>query len=104
MGQAERTSKLELDLSSRKQGGINTRKRSYLEATRSLLDAARAFYLAFLLAHRAKLVERVQVTSRTTGEVREALISAEKLLTWAENQTVATREHPIPHPDWNFSA
>jgi len=104
MGQAERTSKLELDLSSREQGGVNTLKRSYLEATRSMLDEARAFYLAFFLAHRAKLVERVQVISKKTGEVREALISAEKLLTWAESQTVATREHPTAHPDWNFSA
>jgi IS605 OrfB family transposase len=104
MGQAERTIKLELDLSSREQGGVNTLKRSYLEATRSILDEVRAFYLAFFLAHRAKLVERVQVVSRKTGEVREALISAEKLLTWAEYQTVATHEHPTPHPDWNFSA
>ena len=103
MGQAERTTKLELDLASREQGGINTLKRSYLQATRSILDEARAFYLAFFLAHRAKLVERVRVTSRKTGEVREAVISADKLLTWAEFQTVASREHPTPHPDWNFS-
>jgi len=46
----------------------------------------------------------VQVTSTKTGEVREAVISADKLLTWAEAHTVATRDHPSPHPDWNFSA
>lgn len=104
MGQAERTTKLELDLSHREQGGTNTEKRRYLEATRSILDEARAFYLAFFLAHPAKLTERVRVISNKTGEVREAVISADKLLTWAEYQTVATREHPHPHPDWNFSA
>ena len=104
MGQAERTTKLELDLGEREQGGANTEKRRYLEATRSILDEVRAFYLAFFLAHPAKLTEQVQVTSRKTGEVRQAQISADKLLTWAEYQTVATREHPTPHPDWNFSA
>ena len=68
MGQAERTSKLELDLSSREQGGVNTLKRSYLEATRSILDEARSFYLAFFLAHPTKLMEQVQVISKKTGE------------------------------------
>src|SRR5215469_18079199 len=86
MGQAERTTKLSLDLASREQGGINTLKRSYLQATRGILDEARDFYLAFFLTHRAKLVERVQVTSRKTGEVREAVISADKLLTLSRNK------------------
>ena len=104
MGRAERTTKLELDLGERDQGGANTLKQSYLEASRSILDEARAFYLAFFLAHAAKLTEKVQVISKKTGEVREAVISADKLLTWAENQTVATREHPTPSPDWTFSA
>ena len=104
MGQAERTTKLELDLGEREQGGANSEKRRYLEATRSILDKARAFYLAFFLAHPAKLTEQVQVISKKTGEVRQAQISADKLLTWAEYQTVATREHPTAHPDWNFSA
>jgi IS605 OrfB family transposase len=104
MGQAERTTKLELDLGERDQGGANPLKQSYLEATRSILDEARAFYLAFFLAHPAKLTEKVQVISKKTGEVREAVISADKLLTWAEYRTVATREHPTPPPDWNFSA
>jgi hypothetical protein len=104
MGQAERTTQLELDLGEREQGGANTKKRRYLEATRAVLDEMRAFYLAFFLTHAAKLVERVQVISKKTGEVREAVISADKLLTWAEYQTVATREHPTPHPEWNASA
>jgi putative transposase len=104
MGQAERTSRLELDLSDREQGGANTQKRRYLEATRSILDEGRSFYLAFFLAHPTKLMEQVQVISKKTGEVRQAPISADRLLTWAEYQTVATREHPHPHPDWNFSA
>jgi len=104
MGQAQRTTKLELDLGERDQQGANTRKQRYLEATRNLLDEARAFYLRFFLAHASKLTEQVQVTSTQTGEVREAVISADKLLSWAEAHTVATRDHPSPHPDWNFSA
>src|ERR1700730_10547488 len=39
------------------------------------------------------LTERVEIISKKTGEVREGVISAENLLTWAEFQTVATREH-----------
>lgn len=104
MGQVERTTKLELDLGSREQGGANSEKRGYLQATKSILDSARAFYLTFFLAHPEKLLEKVQVINQQTGEVREAPISADKLLTWAEYQTVATREHPHPHPDWTFSA
>src|SRR5215467_15793168 len=38
-----------------------------------------------------------------TGEVSERLISADKLLTWAEFHTVATAEHPDPPPECNFS-
>ncbi len=83
MGQATRTTKLPLDLGNRTQGGTNTGKRAYLQATAWILDAARAFYVAFFLAHRQ--------------------ISADKVLTWAEFQTVETKEHPHPLPDWNFS-
>ena len=43
MGQAIRTAKLPLDFSKRTQGGANTRKRAYLEATVQALDAARTF-------------------------------------------------------------
>jgi len=103
MGQTTRTTKLLLDLSTRDQGGANSHKRRYLEATVALLDAARAFYLEFLLAHPDKLMERVEVISKQTGEVSERLISADKLLTWVEFQTVATAEHPDPLPAWNFS-
>jgi putative transposase len=103
MGQASRTTKLLLDLSTRAQGGANSHKRQYLEETVAILNAARAFYLEFLLAHPDKLRERVEVESSQTGEVSERLISADKLLTWAEFHTVATAEHPDPLPEWNFS-
>ena len=103
MGQAARTTKLLLDLSTREQGGANSGKRAYLGATVEILNAARRFYLDFFLAHPDKLTERVEIISKKTGEVREGVISAENLLTWAEFQTVATREHPDPLSDWNFS-
>jgi IS605 OrfB family transposase len=103
MGQTARTTKLLLDLSSRDQGGTNAGKRASLEETVKILDAARQFYLAFFLAHPDKLLERVEVISRKTGEVREGVISADTLLTWAEFQTVETGEHPDPLPEWNFS-
>jgi len=103
MGQTARTTKLLLDLSERDQGGANRDKRQYLEETAIILDAARAFYLDFLLAHPDQLMERVEVISKQTGEVSERLISADKLLTWAEFHTVATAEHPDPLPQWNFS-
>jgi len=103
MGQAARTTKLLLDLSTREQGGANSGKRTHLAATVAILNAARRFYLDFFLAHPDKLTERVEIISKKTGEVREGVISAENLLTWAEFQTVATREHPNPLPDWNFS-
>lgn len=103
MGQAARTTKLLLELSARTQGGANAQKRRFLEETVKVLDAARRFYLAFFLAHPDKLTERVEVISKKTGEVKETLISADKLLTWAEFQTVGTETHPDPLPDWNFS-
>src|SRR5260370_8802491 len=103
MGQTARTTKLILDLRARDQGGANSNKRRYLEETVTILDAARQFYLDFFLAHPEKLMERVEVVSKQTGEVREGLISSDKLLTWAEFQTVETREHPTPLASWNFS-
>ena len=96
MGQTARTTKLLLDLSARDQGGANAGKRSHLEETAKILDAARQFYLDVFLAHPEKLMERVEVLSKKTGEVSERLISADKLLTWAEFHTVATAEHPDP--------
>src|SRR5262245_23106446 len=103
MGQTARTTKLLLDLSARGQRGTNTAKRHHLLETVALLNAARRFYLDFFLAHADKLTERVEVISKQTGEVGEGLISADALLTWAEFQTVETREHPHPLPEWNFS-
>jgi hypothetical protein len=42
MGQASRTTKLLLDLGNRTQGGANTEKRAALDATREVLNQARA--------------------------------------------------------------
>jgi putative transposase len=103
MGQATRTTKLLLDLSKPEQGGANSGKRVYLEATVQVLNAARAFYIAFFLAHPDKLSARVSYFSPKFQEERERLISADELLTWAEFQTVATKGHPHPLSDWNFS-
>jgi hypothetical protein len=103
MGQASRTTKLLLDLSARGGGGANSRKRAYLEETVKILDAARAFYLAFFLAHPDKLTERVRYFSEQQQEERERLSKPNELLTWAEALTVATRDHPHPLPSYNFS-
>src|SRR6266550_1012709 len=76
-----------LDLSPRGQGGTNPGKREHLAATVDILNAARQFYLNFFLAHPDKLMERVEVIAKKTGEVSERLVSADKLLTWAEFHT-----------------
>jgi putative transposase len=103
MGQATRTTKLLLDMGARTQGGANSGKRTYLEATASLLDEARAFYLDFFLAHAEKFAEHVPSYSEHHQEMRERAISANELLTWAEFQTVSTDEHSDPSSGWNFS-
>ena len=103
MGQAARTTKLPLDFSDREVGGANREKRRCLEETARVLDAARRFYLTFLLDHAEKLRERVEARSAQTNEVKEVLLSADKLLTWTEFQTVETEAHPDPRPEWNFS-
>ncbi len=104
MGQATRTTKLPLDLGDRNEKGANAAKRAYLQTSVTILDAARAFYVAFFLAHQAKLSERVPYFSEQHQDMRDRLISANELLTWAEFQTVETKEHPHPLPDWNFSS
>jgi hypothetical protein len=103
MGQARRTTTLPLDLAPRDQGGANTTKRLALEETVRLLTTARAFYVDFFLAHPGKLTEHVLVTPSLTGEQEARLISPDQLLTWAEEQTVETRDHPEPLPGWNFT-
>jgi putative transposase len=103
MGQATRSTKLFLDLGKRDQGGANTGKRTYLEETARLLDAARAFYVAFFLAHPDKLEEKVRYFSEHLQEERERLISPNELLTWAETLTVETAAHRSPLPAYNFS-
>src|SRR5438132_2996627 len=96
MGQATRTTKLFLDLGKREEGGANSGKRAYLDATAEVLNQARAFYLDFFLAHTEKLAERVSYYSEKHLEMRTRAISPNELLTWAECCTVATREHPNP--------
>jgi hypothetical protein len=103
MGQATRTTKLSIDLDPRNVGGANTDKRASLQATEELLNRARAFYVDFFLAHAEKLAERVAYYSEEYLEMRERLISAHELLSWAEACTVATAAHPHPWSGWNFS-
>ncbi len=103
MGQATRTTKVLLDLGKRGEGGANTGKRAYLDATAEVLTQARAFYLDFFLAHSEKLAERVPYYSAKHLEMRERRISPNELLTWAESCTVETRDHPHPWTGWNFS-
>ncbi len=103
MGQATRTTKLFLAVEKREEGGANTGKRLYLNATAEVLHQARAFYIDFFLAHAQKLTERVSYYSEKHLEQRERGIGANELLTWAEACTVATREHPCPWEGWNFS-
>jgi putative transposase len=103
MGQASRTTKLLLDLGKRDQGGANSQKRAALLATEEVLNQARAFYLDFFLAHAGKLSERVTYYSEEHLEMRERLLSAHELLSWAEGATVETREHPHPWEGWNFT-
>src|SRR5258708_14435840 len=74
MGQAIRTTKLLIDLGERTQGPANTRKRAYLDETAKILDAARAFYLAFFLAHPDTLTERLTYVSDTHEQELEPTI------------------------------
>ena len=104
MGQVTRTTKILLDLGRRDQGGANTDKRAALDATALELTQARAFYIGFFLAHADKLAERVSYYSEKHLEMRERVISANELLSWAEARTVETKDHPDPWPGWNFSA
>ena len=103
MGEAKRTTKLLLDLGRRIQGGANTGKRVYLDATASLLNQGRAFYIEFFLAHAEKFQETVVYYSNTHLEMRERPLSSHELLTWAEAATVETADHPHPWTGWNFS-
>ena len=103
MGQATRTTKLQLDLGKRASGGANTEKRAYLDKTAKVLNEGRTFYIEFFLAHAGKLDEKVSYYSEKHQEMRERKISAQELLTWAEAATCATKQHPHPWAGWNFS-
>jgi IS605 OrfB family transposase len=74
-----------------------------LDETVSLLNAARAFYIHFFLAHTQKLTERVPYYSEKHLEIRERVVSANELLTWAESCTVETSVHPEPLAGWSFT-
>ena len=65
MGQATRTTRLFLDLGKREEGGANSGKQAYLDATAEVLNQARAFYLDFFLVHAEKLAERVSYYSQS---------------------------------------
>ena len=71
MGQATRTTKLQLDLGKRQSGGHNSQKRTHLDMTSKVLNEGRAFYLEFFLAHVGKLEEKVAYYSEKHLEVRE---------------------------------
>lgn len=104
MAKAQRTTKLELDLGPRAEGGANVGKRCYLELTRAKLDEAREFYTSFFLAHPDKLFEKRLHLNPRTGKLVERLISKKDLLAWAEFCTVPTKVHPHPLPGWDFRA
>jgi hypothetical protein len=91
MGESLRTTKLFLDLSARLRGGANTSKRQYLEETVEILDAARAFYLAFFLAHPDKLAERVRYFSERLQAERERLISPSFIAARSSKMPLARR-------------
>lgn len=103
MGQAKRTTKIELNFNDRTAGGANTGKREYLFLTRDLLNAARAFYVDFFLAHSNKLEEKVTYWSGKDKKFKERKLTSHELLTWAESLTVSTEDHPNPLGGWNFS-
>jgi IS605 OrfB family transposase len=63
MGRATRTTKLPLDLSPRSQGGANTDKRAFLDATVQVLNAARAFY-----QHRYRHLKRLAKKQWLSGK------------------------------------
>ena len=62
-----------------------------------------ATYIDFFLTHADKLAERVSYYGEKHLEMRERVISANELLTWAEACTVATKAHLHPWTGWNLS-
>ena len=76
--------------------GGNPGKRAALKRTVLLLEAALAFFLDFFFDPSRSAYRVVPVVSSRTGEVQERMSSPDKLLTWAEEQAVQTRDHPAP--------
>ncbi len=104
MGEAKRTTKLSMALGRRDQCGANKGKRANLDCTAKILNEARSFYVAFFLAHKEKLSEKVAYFSQKHQAERERTIGADELLTWAEYATVRTKAHTTPEAGWDFSA
>src|SRR5258707_12409978 len=101
MGQASRTTKLLLDLSDRSQGGANREKRAALEQTVKLLDAARTFYVAFLLPPPQNPTPRLAYSSDHHQQTRERPPPTDTLPTCAHSQRLQPPEHPNPPPHQN---
>src|SRR5262249_44017441 len=91
------------DLGNRTQGGVDRGKRAYLDETAQVLNRGRAFYIEFFLAHAEKFRETVVFYSNKHLEMRERLISAHELLTWAAAATCETADRPHPWAGWNFT-
>lgn len=103
MAAAIRSTKIEINLTSRSSGGANTLKRKYLGLTQNVLNEARAFYVQFFLSHPEKFEEKVAYFSEKRREWRERRLNSKELLAWAESLTVSTQDHPDPLEGWNFS-
>jgi len=103
MGVAKRTTKVEVNLGNRSENGANSGKREYLDLTAQILNAARAFYINFFLAHSLKFDEIVIYYSEKDKKYHQRKINANELLTWAESVTIPTDNHPDIVTEWNFT-
>ncbi len=74
---------------------IHAIKRQAVLDTQILYNRVLAFYLDFFVAHPAVFEETVRVTKKN-GEVIERHGTAQELLTFAEQHTLATPAHPDP--------
>lgn len=104
MGEAKRTTKLRFNTAVQQKGGMNAGKKENLYRTKEILDNARVFYCNFFLAHKDKMVEKVWYFSKKENKNKQRLINANELLTWAEFQTVRTKDHPQIDEKWDFGS
>lgn len=89
MGQASRTTKLEVDLA-RANGG-KVRK---LTDTVAILDEVRAVYIDLLLAHPGVFEGTTTYWSKKKGEYVTRPWNQQEIRTWIENLTIPTEAHP----------